>query len=91
VLAATSIKIDQRIHASVSLLKTNNSLVGTVVWCQSFKTEFDVGLQLVSSKGNSRLRIIGQIGQIDDYPNEVKLTEDQDPSANKAKKQSISR
>jgi hypothetical protein len=61
-------------------------LVATVARCKSFKTGFDVGLQFVSSKESFCLRIIGQIGQIDDYPNKVKLTEGRDPSANKALK-----
>jgi hypothetical protein len=86
-----SLEKDQKVRVSVPLLKGDNSLEGTVVWCESSKTGFEIGLQFESSKEIFRLRMIEQICHIEHYRNEVKLTEGRELSTNEAAKEWISR
>lgn len=85
------LEIGQRVCVSVPILKVDNSLVGTVVWCESSKTGFEIGLQFERSKEKFRLRMIEQICHIEHYRNEVKLTEGRELSTNEAAKEWISR
>ncbi len=86
-----ALEIGQRVRVSVPVLKSDNSLEGTVVWCESSKTGFEIGLQFESSKEIFRLRMIEQICHIEHYRNEVKLTEDRELTTNEAAKEWISR
>lgn len=81
----------QKVRVSIPVLKGDNSLVGTVVWCESAKTGFEIGLEFENSKEIFRLRMIEQICHIEHYRNEVKLTEGRELSTNEAAKEWISR
>ena len=82
---------NQRVRVSVPVLKGDNSLVGTVVWCEASKNGFEIGLQFESSKEIFRLRMIEQICHIEHYRKEVMLTEGRELSTNQAAKEWISR
>jgi hypothetical protein len=82
---------NQRVRVNIPVLKGDNSLVGNVVWCETSKNGYEIGLQFESSKEMFRLRMIEQICHIEHYRKEVMLTEGRELSTNEAAKEWISR
>jgi hypothetical protein len=82
---------NQRVRVSVPVLKGDNSLSGTVVWCEASKNGFEIGLEFEGSQEIFRLRMIEQICHIEHYRKEVMLIEGRDLSTNEAAKEWISR
>ena len=81
---------NQRVRVSVPVLDGENSLVGTVVWCESSKNGYEIGLEFENSHEIFRLRMIEQICHIEHYRKEVMLNEGRDLSTNEAAKEWIS-
>ena len=86
-----ALETDQRVQVSVPALEGDNSLVGTVVWCEPAAKGFEIGLEFESSQEIFRLRMIEQICHIEHYRKEVMLTEGRKLSTDEAAKEWISR
>lgn len=86
-----ALEIDKKVRVSVPVLDGDNSVVGTVVWCEPAKNGFEIGLEFESSQEIFRLRMIEQICHIEHYRKEVMLTEGRELSTNEAAKEWISR
>lgn len=85
------LKVGQIASVCIPILKQDNSLVGTVVWCEKSNTGYETGVEFEGSKDVFRLRMIEQICHIEHYRKEVKLVEGRELSSEQAAKEWITR
>lgn len=81
----------RKVSVCIPVLKQDNYLAGTVVWCEKTKNGYEVGLEFEGSKDVFRLRMIEQICHIEHYRKEVKLAEGRELSSEEAAKEWITR
>ncbi len=86
-----ALEIRQKIKICIPVLETENTLTGSVVWCEKSSNGYEIGLEFDDTKEIFRLRMIEQICHIEHYRKEVERIEGRELSADEAAKEWISR
>ena len=86
-----ALEAGQKISVCIPILKEDNYLAGTVVWCEKSKNGYEIGLEFEGKKDVFRLRMIEQICHIEHYRKEIKLAEGRELSSEEAAKEWITR
>ena len=81
----------QKVKVCIPILKSDNYLIGTVVWCEKSNNGYEIGLEFDNKKEAFRLRMIEQICHIEHYRKEVERVEGRELSAQEAAGEWISR
>ncbi len=84
------LEILEKVQVCIPILKKDNYLSGTVVWCEKSRDGYEVGLEFESSKEVFRLRMIEQICHIEHYRKEVEHQQGRQLSAEEAAREWIS-
>ncbi|MCH9638147.1 MAG: PilZ domain-containing protein [Betaproteobacteria bacterium] len=90
-ISKQALEIRQKIKICIPVLETENTLTGSVVWCEKSNNGYEIGLEFDDSKEIFRLRMIEQICHIEHYRKEVERIEGRELSADEAAKEWISR
>lgn len=90
-LSSHALLKDQKVRVSIPILNEDSSLVGKVVWCQSWGTRYEIGLQFDSPDEVFRLRMIEQVCHIEHYRQEVERNEGRILTSEEAAHEWISR
>jgi len=90
-ISAQAIKVGQKASVCIPVLKQDNCLSGTVIWCEKSKNGYEIGVEFEGSKDIFRLRMIEQICHIEHYRKEVKLVEGRELSSEEAATEWIKR
>ena len=80
----------EKVRVCIPILKKDNYLSGTVVWCEKAKGGYEIGLEFESSKEVFRLRMIEQICHIEHYRKEIERQQGRKLSTEEAAKEWIS-
>ncbi len=80
----------ERVQVCIPILKKNNYLSGTIVWCEKVRDGYEIGLEFESSKEVFRLRMIEQICHIEHYRKEIERQQGRQLSTEEAAKEWIS-
>ena len=83
-------EIQHTVRVSIPVLKQDEHLIGTIVWCEKSAGAYEVGVEFEGSKDLYRLRMVEQICYIEHYRKEIKLVEGRDLSADEAAREWIS-
>ena len=84
------LEILEKVQVCIPILKKDNYLSGTVVWCEKSRDGYEVGLEFDSSKEVFRLRMIEQICHIEHYRKEIERQQGRQLSTEEAAKEWIS-
>ena len=76
--------ITDRVRISIPMLERDNSLIGSVAWCDEVADGYEVGVEFEKSRDFFRMRMIEQICHIEHYRAEVLRTEGRELSAQEA-------
>lgn len=90
-ISTQRLKTGQKASVCIPVLKQDNCLAGTVVWCEKSKSGYEIGVEFEGSKDIFRLRMIEQICHIEHYRKEVKLVEGRELSSEEAATEWIKR
>ncbi len=90
-VSSEALKPLQKVKVCIPLLKKDNYLIGTVVWCEKINKGYEIGLEFEGKRKAFRLRMIEQICHIEHYRKEVARAEGRDLSAEAAAREWISR
>lgn len=90
-ISKQALEIRQKIKICIPVLETENTLTGSVVWCEKSNNGYEIGLEFDDSKEIFRLRMIEQICHIEHYRKEVERIEGRELSADETAKEWISR
>jgi hypothetical protein len=90
-ISTQPLKTGQKASVCIPVLKQDNCLAGTVVWCEKSKNGYEIGVEFEGSKDVFRLRMIEQICHIEHYRKEVKLVEGRELSSEEAATEWIKR
>jgi len=90
-ISTQPLKAGQKASVCIPVLKQDNCLAGTVVWCEKSENGYEIGVEFEGSKDVFRLRMIEQICHIEHYRKEVKLVEGRELSSEEAATEWIKR
>ena len=90
-ISGQAIEVGQKVSVCIPILKQDNRLAGTVVWCEKSKNGYEIGLEFEGKKDVFRLRMIEQICHIEHYRKEIKIVEGRELNSEEAAKEWISR
>ena len=85
------LEVLQRVRVCIPLLREDNNLVGTVVWCEKAGKSYEIGIEFEKSRDVFRLRMIEQICHIEHYRKEVERLEGRELSSHEAAGEWISK
>ena len=90
-ISKQALELMQKVKVCIPILKSDNYLIGTVVWCEKSNNGYEIGLEFDNKKEAFRLRMIEQICHIEHYRKEVERVEGRELSAQEAAGEWISR
>jgi hypothetical protein len=80
-----------RVRINIPVLDRDNSLIGSVAWCEKSGGGYEVGIEFEKSRDFFRMRMIEQICHIEHYRNQVLQSEGRELSAQEAASEWISK
>lgn len=90
-VSSQALELLQKVKICIPILKNDNYLIGTVIWCEKTKNGYEIGLEFEGKREAFRLRMIEQICHIEHYRKEVKRVEGRELSTEEAAREWISR
>ena len=90
-VSSKPLQVQDRVRVCIPILKQDNYLVGSVVWCEQSRDSYEIGIEFERSRDVFRLRMIEQICHIEHYRKEVARLEGRELSSQEAAKEWISR
>jgi hypothetical protein len=90
-VSPTPFTVQDRVRICIPILERDNSLVGSVAWCEETNCGYEVGIEFEKSRDFFRMRMIEQICHIEHYRGEVLRTEGRELNAQEAAAEWISR
>ncbi len=89
-VSSQKLNILEKVQVCIPILKKDNYLSGTVVWCEKSRDGYEVGLEFERSHEVFRLRMIEQICHIEHYRKEIERQQGRQLSTEEAAKEWIS-
>lgn len=65
------LQVLDRVQVCIPFLQADNTLVGSVVWCDRSSQGYEIGIEFEKSRDVFRLRMIEQICHIEHYRKEI--------------------
>jgi hypothetical protein len=87
----TPFTITDRVRITIPALERDNSLIGSVAWCDEADDGYVIGIEFEKSRDFFRMRMIEQICHIEHYRGEVLRTQGRELSAQEAAAEWISK
>ncbi len=90
-VSQTPLTVLDRVRITIPILERDNSLIGSVAWCEEADSGYEIGIKFEKSRDFFRMRMIEQICHIEHYRSEVLHTQGRELSAQEAAAEWISK